>query len=242
MVAQEFHDLGHDGLLLDQVVDVVALAPESANRERRTVQRQRRNDRVDTRTVGQARVNHRRRFIDPASDLGHDAIDDQHQVLIVLELDLGGVELAALLDVNLVMPVDQDVGDFIVPQQRLERPQSQQLVFDLFYKMILVGVGEQPALVVKNRRDSLGHFLRGQHRLEAFEPGHVQRLEQPVVNRQFELLKALGLRVLNSSLGGPIAHQRTLEGRRRGRVLLRNSFNQLHGRTSTTRADNVQQA
>ena len=188
---------GHHRFLLDQVVDVVALAAESTNRERRTVERQRRNDRIDTRTVGQPRVNHRRRFVNPASDLRDDSIDDQHQVLIVLELDLGGVELAALFDVNLVVSVDQDIGDLIVPQKRLERPESEQLVFDFFYKMSLVGVGEQPSLVVENGGDRLGDFLRGEHRLEAFKPRNVEHLEQTIVDSELELLKSLGLRVFD---------------------------------------------
>src|ERR1700722_5381897 len=158
--AQELDYFGYDGLLLDQVVDVEALAAESANRERRSIERQRWNDGVDSRAVGQARIDHRRRFVDPASDLRHDPIDDQHQVLIVLELDLGGVELAALFDVNLVMPIDQDIGDFIVPQKRLERPESEQLVFDLFDQVSLVGVGEQPAFVVENRGGPPREFFR----------------------------------------------------------------------------------
>src|SRR5271163_1687489 len=239
--SQEIDDLGYQRLLLDQVVDVVALAAESTNRERRSVERERRYNRVDTRTVGQARVNHRRRLVDPASDLRHNSIDDQHQVLIVLELDVGRVQLAALFDVHLVVAVDQDIGDLIVPQQRLQRSETQQLVLDLFDQVILVGISEQPAFIVEDGGDGLGHFLRRQHGLEALEPRDVQRLEQPVVDGQLQLLKAFGLRIFDRTLRAA-AHERALKRCGRRGVLLRNSLNQLHSGTSTARADNVQQA
>jgi hypothetical protein len=169
-------------------------------------------------------------------------IDNQHQVLIVLELDFGGVELAALFDINLVMPVDQDIGDFIVPQKRFERSESEQLVFDFFYKVSLIGISEQPSLVVENRGDRLGDLLRRQHWLETFKPGDVQHLEQTVVDREFELLKSFGLRVFGGALGSSGAHQRTLKRRRRCSVLLRNSLNELHCCTSIARADNIQES
>ncbi len=103
-------------------------------------------------------------------------------------------------DVNLVVPVDQDVGDFIIPQKRLQRPESQQLVLDLLDQVILVDVGEQAPLVVQNGGDRRGDFLRRQGRLEAFKPRNVQHLEQPVVDRKLELLKTLGLRVFDRAL------------------------------------------
>ena len=99
------------------------------------------------------------------------------------------------------MAVDQDIGDFVVPQQRFERPESEQLVFDFFDQLRAVDVGEQAALVVENRGDRLGDFLRSQRRLEALQPRNVQRFEQAVVDRELELLKALGLRVLDRALG-----------------------------------------
>src|SRR5208283_670180 len=238
--AYKLDALWHQRLLRDQIVDVVAPASESANRQRRAVQRQRRNDRVDTRTVGQPRVNHRRRFVNPASDLRHDSIDDQHQVLIVLELDVGGVKLAAFFNVNLAVSVDQDVGDFIIPQKRLQRPKTQQLVLDLLDQVILVDVGEQASLVVQNGGDRRGDFLRRERRLEAFKPGNVQHLEQPVVDRKLELLKTLGLHVFDGAL--LIAYQRALKRCRRCAVLLRNSLDQLHSVTSSARADYIQQA
>ena len=60
---------------------------------------------------GQARVHHRARLVDAAADRADDALDDLHQVRVVLEHDVGLLELAFALDVDLVEAVDQDVGD-----------------------------------------------------------------------------------------------------------------------------------
>ena len=57
-----------------------------------------------------------------------DALDDLQQVAVVLEDDVGFLELAFALDVDLIVAVDQDVGDRRVAQQRFERPEAEQLV------------------------------------------------------------------------------------------------------------------
>ena len=54
---------------LDQVVRLVRVGGELPDRERGTVDRERRDDRVHTRTVGQARVHVRARLVDAAADL-----------------------------------------------------------------------------------------------------------------------------------------------------------------------------
>src|SRR5262249_3423799 len=60
----------------DQVLGLQALGRKAANREQRAVHGQRRNDGVDTRAVGQTRVDHRRAVVDAAADAADDAIDD----------------------------------------------------------------------------------------------------------------------------------------------------------------------
>ena len=67
----------------DQVVGAELVGAETANREHRAVQRQRRDDRVDARSVGQPRVDHRARFVDAAADRADDALDDLLQVPLV---------------------------------------------------------------------------------------------------------------------------------------------------------------
>jgi len=108
---------------------VETMLAEAANRERGAVECERRYNRVDTRAVGQARIDHRRRFIDAPADSRDDPVDDQHQMLVILEGHVGRVQLAEFFDVNLVVAVDQDVSDGVVAKERLEWSEAEQLVF-----------------------------------------------------------------------------------------------------------------
>ena len=49
-------------------------------------------------------------------------------VRVVAELDVGQLELAAALDIDLLGAVDHDVGDGLVGEQRLERTEAQHVV------------------------------------------------------------------------------------------------------------------
>ena len=73
------HRLG-EGLVLDHLARGDRLASETADREAGAIDGQRRNDGVDARSVGQAGIDHRRRFIDAAADAGDDALDDLHEM------------------------------------------------------------------------------------------------------------------------------------------------------------------
>ena len=84
---------------------------EPANRENRAVDRQRRNDDIDARSIGQAGIAHRRGFIHAPADVGHDLVDDVAQVGVVLENYVGLLQYAASLDIYLSISVDQDVVD-----------------------------------------------------------------------------------------------------------------------------------
>ena len=84
---------------------------ESANRQRRPVQRQRRDDGIHARPVQQSSVDNRLRFVDAAADLRNNFFDDVQQVRIVLEPHRCQRQLARSFNVDLVEAVDQDVGD-----------------------------------------------------------------------------------------------------------------------------------
>ena len=96
--------------MADQVFQLQRLGTEAANRHRRAIQRQRRNDRVDAAAVGQAGVDHRAGFVDAAADQADDAVDDLPQVLVVAEANVRQLQPPATLDVNPVETVDQNVG------------------------------------------------------------------------------------------------------------------------------------
>jgi hypothetical protein len=81
---------------------------------------QRLDDRVDAGAVGQP-VDHGRGIVDPAADRGHDPVDHLEQVPVVLKADIGLLQAAVPLDEHLLRGVDQNVRDFHVLDQRLQR-------------------------------------------------------------------------------------------------------------------------
>src|SRR5262249_10834384 len=76
------HGFG-EGLIFDHLPRGYGIAAEAADRETRAVDGERRNDGIDTGTVGQAGIHHGRRFVDAPSDAGNNALNDLHEVNIV---------------------------------------------------------------------------------------------------------------------------------------------------------------
>jgi hypothetical protein len=105
-----------------------SIASETANRETGTIKSKRRNDGIDARTVGEPRIHHRRRLIHAASNARDDTLDDLHQMRVVFERERGQFELARFFDVDPVVAIDQDVGDVVIFEQLLERPEAENLV------------------------------------------------------------------------------------------------------------------
>ena len=123
-------------------------------------------------------------------------------MLIVIELHVGEMELAALLDVNLTRAIDHDVGHRVVAQQRFQRAEAEQLVLDLLHQTVAIDVGEKPSVLAENvgdRRDDLGGNQRG---VERFQLRDVDRLEEPVVNFDLEPARAFGKQVRFAFDGG----------------------------------------
>ena len=98
---------------------------------RRAVDRDRIDDRIDARAVGQARVHHRRGFVDAPPQRRDDSLDDQAQLPVVAETLVRAFDLAVALDVDRVGPVDHDFGDVRIAHQIFERPEAQRFVDDL---------------------------------------------------------------------------------------------------------------
>src|SRR4029450_9840783 len=115
----------------DQVVGPVRVGGELPDGQACAVDREGWDDRVHARAVGQARVPVRRRLVDPATDPGHDLVDDLAELSVVAELGTGPVDLAGALDVDGVPTVHHDLGDVGVARERLERTQPQDAVRDL---------------------------------------------------------------------------------------------------------------
>ena len=123
--------LGRDRAEFHELIERQPVALEFADGEGRTVEGERRGDHIDAAAVGQARVADRARFVDAAADLAHDALADIHQLRIVGEADIGGLDLALDLDIGRVGAIHHDVGDFVAGEQRLERPVAENVVADV---------------------------------------------------------------------------------------------------------------
>src|SRR5207344_681225 len=102
---------GGRGAEPDEVVDREGRGRELPDGDDGADQRQRRDDGIDTGTVGQAGVDHRGRLVDASADRGDDPVDDAHDVVVVLEDDVGQLQLAGAFDVDLARSVDHDLGD-----------------------------------------------------------------------------------------------------------------------------------
>jgi hypothetical protein len=121
-------------------------------------------------------------------------------VVVVLERDPGALQAAVPLHEHLRMAVDQDVVDGRIGQQRLERPQPEDLVDDL--------VGDEPALRRAQRRDLLVHEIDDQRPdpldrrvpAEPVERLEIQSVEDRPVQAGLELLE-LGARRNGGRLG-----------------------------------------
>src|SRR5450755_2993275 len=132
--SQQFqHRRGH-GVVANQIVSHEPIMSETADGQAGSIHGQRRDDRVDTGTVREPGVHHRRRFIDATADRGNDAIDDGHQVSVVAELNVGGLEYSAALDVYALIGVHQDIRNRGIGEQRLEWTQAKYFVQDLHRK------------------------------------------------------------------------------------------------------------
>ena len=99
-------------------------------------------------TIGQ-------RLVNAAAERRDDPVDDPHDVVVVLEHDVGQFELARALDVDLARPVDHDLGDGLVAQQRLDRAEADDLVGDLLEHPHALGTGEGEALLVDDLAEDL---------------------------------------------------------------------------------------
>ena len=85
---------------LDQLAAARALGAEAADRDHRAVDRERRDDDVDPRAVGEPRVDHRAELVDAAAERRQDALDRVAQLLLAGEGDPGRLDPPAALDVD----------------------------------------------------------------------------------------------------------------------------------------------
>ena len=191
------HRLG-EALEADQVFAAQRVALELSDGEMRTVHGERLDDRVDTRPIGKTRVDHRRGVVDAPADRRDDPVDDLEEVPVVLEADVGALQLAVTLDVDALEGIHQDVRDRRILDQRLERAQPEDLVEHLPDEhLALVEIERHDLLrqqVVHHFPNRLDHLLP----VDLVEIREVEAVEETPVDAPLDLLK---LRRVDSRIG-----------------------------------------
>src|SRR5207302_8544901 len=107
----------------DQVLDLERVLGELADRQQRAIDRQRADDGVDSGAVGEPGVGEGYALVDPAADRANYELDHVEELVFTFELDAGQNDLAVHLHVDVVDAVDHDLGDAIVLDDRLDRPE-----------------------------------------------------------------------------------------------------------------------
>ena len=146
---EKVRDLRRQRPEVDEIVDGVGLLREPADRQERTADRHRVDHRVDARAVEQSGVDHRRRLVDAPADLADDLVDRPAQVVLVDELDIGALELAAPLDVDHLRAVHHDFGDARVVQEAVDRAVAERVVGDVLDQLRTLGGRERGVLLAQ---------------------------------------------------------------------------------------------
>ena len=175
-------------MILDHLARGDGIAAEAADGEAGAVDGQRRNDGVDARSVGQAGIDHGRRFIDAPSHARDDALDDLHEVRIVFEGQAGEFELAGALHVDPVEAVDQDVGNGGVFEQRLERAEAEDFVENFAREPFALGKAEGHDFAVDRIADDDQHFIARRVARSLAQFFQVEAVEDLAMQVGFDLL------------------------------------------------------
>ncbi len=150
---------GSHGAEGDEITHGEGIGGELPDRQQRAVNRDRRHDRVDPAAVRQPRIHHGAGLVHPAAHPGHDLLDGAAQMALVGEGCLHGVQAAGPLDVDLVVTVDHDLGDFGVPQVGLQRAVPENFVRDLLSDPRPVGHRQRALVVLQHHLQRLRHPL-----------------------------------------------------------------------------------
>ena len=146
---------GRPGAVCDEVLRAEAARAETANRQHRAVERERSDNDVDARAIGQARVAQRLGLVDAATERGEDPLDRMTQLGLALEARGGRLDPPLALNPDLPRPVHHHLVDRRVAQQRLERAEAERALRDPSRKTRAGVVVEQPRLAIDELVDAL---------------------------------------------------------------------------------------
>ena len=195
---KHLHHLRRDALQLDQLVGGQRAGAEAADGQRGPVERQRRNDGVDARAVGQAGIDHRRGLVHSAAHARDDAVDDLQQMAVVAEGRIDPLQKPALFNEDMVLVVDQDVGDLRIAQQRLQRAEAEDFVEQIGLDLFLLVEVQRHALVGDDLLDDAGHRLARLAGIDARQLLQIQLGDQGPVYFRFVLFQIQQFHVVPS--------------------------------------------
>jgi len=164
---QHVHHFRGDAFQFDQLIGLHGAGAEAANRHGRPIQRERRNDGIYARAVGQARIHHGGRFIHAPTHTRHDTVDDLQQMAVVAKHSVCPLKFPAAFNKHIVFAVHQDVGDARIAQQRFQRPKAENLVEQVGLDFGLLFETQGHALCADNIADKIGDHLSRLARLHA---------------------------------------------------------------------------
>jgi hypothetical protein len=134
------------------------VAAEAADGECGAIEGEGGDDGVDAGAVEEAGVDDGLGLIDAAANLGDDLLDDVEEVAVVFEADGAEGEFAVAFDVDLVIAVDEDIGDGGFLEERLERTEAEDFIEDLFDHLVGFGGGHGNAFVFEEAFDDAADF------------------------------------------------------------------------------------
>ena len=182
----EAHHVGREHAQAQEVIAAQPLAAEAPDRDRRAVEGDGRDGRVDAAAVGQAQVDHRAAHVDAAADARGQALDHALDVLLVAEAHVGPLEAAVALDVDPRGAVDQDVRHGWIGHQGRQGTDAQGLLDQLVAKALALLLVEGQLLGLERARDEVVHGLLDLLLVAAQEVALADVVQQPLVQARLD--------------------------------------------------------
>ncbi|MNI19368.1 hypothetical protein D3C73_728040 [compost metagenome] len=167
---------------LDQAVGIEQVHRKAPDRHARAVDGQRRDNRVDPRTVLEPGIHQGRGLVDTPTQAGDDAVNDVQQMLIIAKTHIGALQFAEALDIDRGMTVDQNVGHAVISQQRFQRAKAEHLVGDLLDDQLAAGSTHRCRMLVEQALANIANLPRGLSLFQGVQQGQVHDLEQLLVD------------------------------------------------------------
>src|SRR5215472_3306038 len=125
---KDFSTLRRDSAETNKLIEGELIFFELADCERGPVDCKWWHNRVDARSIGQARVANGGRFVNATPDLTDNALADVKQLLIVTETSASFLNLTLNFDINRTRAVHHDVGNVVAREQGFQRAVAKDVI------------------------------------------------------------------------------------------------------------------